>query len=131
MKRFATAALITGAFLMTASPAMAAPKDGHTTGPKADHVSKAKAYGRLCKDQSKKHVKGVKGTPFSNCVNALAKVAADDEVTPRDACKPLSKKHVKGEKGTPFSRCVVAAQDLKRQLKEEEEEEAPAEVATA
>ena len=129
MKRFATAALITGALFMTASPALASHKEGHTPGPKADHVSKAKAYGKLCQDQSKKHVKGVKGTPFSACVNAMAKVAADEEVTPRDACKPLSKKHVKGEKGTPFSRCVVAAQELKRDLKEEEEE--PAEVATA
>lgn len=130
MKRFATAALITGAFLMTTSPATATHKEGHTPGPKADHVSKAKAYGKLCKDQSKKHVKGVKGTPFSNCVNAMAKVAADEEVTPRAACKPLSKKHVKGEKGTPFSRCVVAAQDLKRELKEEEAE-VPAEEVTA
>lgn len=121
MKRFATAALITGAFLMTASPAMATHKEGHTPGPKADHASKAKAYGKLCQGQSKKHVKGVKGTPFSNCVNAMAKVATDDEVSPRNACKPLSKKHVKGEKGTPFSRCVVAAQELKRDVAEEEE----------
>jgi len=130
MKRLITTALITGALAMTASPAMATHKEGHTPGPKADHVSKAKAYGKLCKDQSKKHVKGVKGTPFSNCVTAMAKIAKDDEVTPRDACKPLSKKHVKGEKGTPFSRCVVAAQELKRDLKEQEEqEEEPAETA--
>ena len=123
MKRLITTALITGALAMTASPAMANHKEGHTPGTKADHVSKAKAYGKLCKDQSKKHVKGVKGTPFSNCVNAMAKIANVEGSTPRDACKPLSKKHVKGEKGTPFSRCVVAAQELKRDLKEQEEQE--------
>ena len=34
--------------------------------------SQAKAYGKLCQDQSKKHVKGQKGTPFSQCVVAMA-----------------------------------------------------------
>ncbi len=120
MKRLATVALMAGVFALSASPALATHKEGHTPGPKADHVTKAKAYGKLCQGQSKKHVKGTKGTPFSNCVNAMAKVAKNDEVTPRKACKSLSKKHVKGEKGTPFSRCVVAAQKLKRQLKEDE-----------
>ena len=35
---------------------------------------KAKAYGVYCQDQSKKHVKGVKGTSFSRCVVAAAQV---------------------------------------------------------
>lgn len=118
MKRLVTTMLITGALAMTAAPAMATHKDGHTPGPKADHVTKAKAYGKLCQGQSKKHVKGTKGTPFSNCVNAMAKVAKD-EAKPREACVTLSKKHVKGEKGTPYSRCVVAAQKLKREIADE------------
>jgi hypothetical protein len=33
------------------------------------------AYGVYCKGFSKKHVKGTKGTPFSRCVKAMAKVA--------------------------------------------------------
>ncbi|HTU14149.1 MAG TPA: hypothetical protein VMF31_03035 [Solirubrobacterales bacterium] len=119
MKRLVTAVLVTGALAMAASPASAMHKEGHTPGPKADHAAKAKAYGKFCQGQSKKHVKGTKGTPFSNCVNAMAKVAKDDMLKPKDACKPLSKKHVKGEKGTPFSRCVVAANELRRELAEE------------
>ncbi len=121
MKRTATAALIAGTLAFTASPALATPNAGHSQGPKAGHASKGKAYGKLCQGQSKKHVKGVKGTPFSNCVRAMKTVAGDEEATPRDACKALSKKHVKGEKGTPFSRCVVAAQKVKRETAEPEE----------
>jgi hypothetical protein len=85
-----------------------------TPGPGASLPEKAKAYGVYCQGQSKKHVDGQKGTPFSQCVTAMAKAANDDSVTPRQACKSLSRKHVKGEKGTPFSRCVTAAAQLKK-----------------
>jgi hypothetical protein len=74
--------------------------------------SQAKAYGKLCHDQSKKHVKGEKGTPFSRCVVAMAQLWSGDATSPKAACKKLSKKHVKGKKGTPFSRCVKAARKL-------------------
>ena len=84
-------------------------------GPNATLPEKAKAYGVKCKSFSKKHVKGEKGTPFSQCVTAMAKAATNDDLTPREACKDLSKKHVKGEKGTPFSRCVVAAAKLRKE----------------
>jgi hypothetical protein len=84
-----------------------------TPGPKAGLPAKAKAYGRYCKGESKKHVKGEKGTPFSQCVTAMAKVAHNDNLNPRRACKDESRKHVKGEKGTPFSRCVSAAAKLR------------------
>jgi hypothetical protein len=36
-----------------------------------------KAYGRLCQSESKKHVAGQKGTPFSQCVSAAAKLRGD------------------------------------------------------
>jgi hypothetical protein len=79
--------------------------------------SHAKAYGRYCSEQgaSKKHVAGQKGTPFSQCVTALAHAAHNPSLTPREACQNqnLSKKHVKGQKGTPFSQCVVAAAHLR------------------
>ena len=68
-----------------------------------------------CKGFSKKHVKGEKGTPFSQCVTAMAKAATNDDLSPGQACKGLSKKHVKGEKGTEFSRCVVAAAKLRKE----------------
>jgi hypothetical protein len=86
-----------------------------TPGPKADLPAKAKAYGRHCQDQSKKRseaAEGTKGTPFSQCVTAMAKLAKGTTDSPRQACKDLSKKHTKGEKGTPFSRCVVAGAKL-------------------
>jgi hypothetical protein len=74
--------------------------------------SHAKAYGRYCQNESKRHVPGQKGTPFSLCVTAMAKVAHGQ--SPWAACASLSRKHVDGEHGTPFSRCVVAAAHLKR-----------------
>lgn len=83
-------------------------------GPKDGLPAQAKAYGRYCQGESKKHVKGEKGTAFSRCVKAMAKAAHDERVTARKACKGLSKKHVKGEKGTPFSRCVKAAAQLRK-----------------
>jgi hypothetical protein len=89
-----------------------------TPGPKADLPAKAKAYGRHCQDQSKKRsdaAEGTKGTPFSQCVTAMAKLAKGTTDSPRAACKDLSKKHVEGEKGTPYSRCVVAGAKLRRE----------------
>ena len=95
--------------------------NGHkpaTPGPKADLPAKAKAYGRHCQDQSKKRsdaAEGTKGTPFSQCVTAMAKLAKGTTGSPRAACKDLSKEHTDGEKGTPFSRCVVAGAKLLRE----------------
>jgi hypothetical protein len=89
-----------------------------TPGPKAGLPEKAKAYGRYCKGQSHKHVQGEKGTPFSQCVTAMAKAATNGELSPGQACKGMSKKHVKGEEGTPFSRCVKAAAKLRRHQQE-------------
>jgi hypothetical protein len=84
------------------------------TGPYAPLPEKAKAYGVYCRGFSKQHVKGEKGTPFSQCVTAMAKVATSAGTSPREACVSFSKQHVKGEKGTPFSRCVVAAARVKK-----------------
>ena len=87
-------------------------------GPGAPLPAKAKAYGRYCQNQSKKHVAGQKGTPFSQCVTAMAKLANGQADSPKSACSAMSKKHVAGQKGTPYSRCVVAgAQLLKDQKK--------------
>jgi hypothetical protein len=72
--------------------------------------SKAQAYGKYCQNQSKKHVAGQKGTPFSQCVVAMAHAA--NGTSPTQSCKALSKKHVAGQKGTPFSKCVTAAAKL-------------------
>ena len=84
-----------------------------TPGPHASAKAKAKAYGTYCAEESRKHVAGQKGTPFSQCVTAMAKLATGKTDKPRTACKGLSKKHVAGQHGTPFSQCVSAAAKLK------------------
>jgi hypothetical protein len=77
-----------------------------------------KAYGRLCQGESKKHVAGTPGTPFSKCVTDMAHLAKSaqssttSQPNPARACANESKKHVAGQKGTPFSQCVSAAAKL-------------------
>jgi hypothetical protein len=130
MKHLSKIAMIIGALALSAAPAFAAgPPDnqgtshkpdnpGHshfpaaTPGPSAGLPAKAKAYGFYCQGESKKHVDGQKGTPFSQCVTAMAKLANGKTDNPHTACVGESKKHVDGEKGTPFSQCVSAAAKL-------------------
>jgi hypothetical protein len=91
-----------------------------TPGPSAGLPAKANAYGRYCQGQSKKRsdaAAGTKGTPFSQCVTAMAKLATDAGDSPRKACKNLSRKHTDGQKGTPFSACVKQAAMLLREQK--------------
>jgi hypothetical protein len=77
--------------------------------------SNAKAYGKVClaKGLSKKHVKGEKGTLFSQCVTAMAHAAKSPSTSPAQACKAMTKRHVMGVRGTPFSDCVAAAKVVK------------------
>jgi hypothetical protein len=89
-------------------------KPEKTPGPSAGMPEKAKAYGVYCKGESKKHVNGEKGTPFSQCVNTMAKAAHNKKLTPSKACKGMSHKHVKGEKGTAFSRCVNGVAKMRK-----------------
>jgi hypothetical protein len=96
----------------TGKPSDAPSRKADTPGPKASLPAKAKAYGVYCKGESKKHVDGQKGTPFSQCVTAMAKLATGKTSSARRACKGESKKHVSGQKGTPFSQCVSAAAKL-------------------
>jgi hypothetical protein len=83
-------------------------------GPDASTASKARAYGRYCQDQKKrKHHKGEKGTSFSRCVHAMAKLATKKTTNPARACAPLSKEHDAGERDTPYGKCVSAAAKLR------------------
>jgi hypothetical protein len=88
------------------------PSDSGQPGPGASLPAKAKAFGRFCQNQSKTHVAGQKGTPFSQCVTAMAKLASGSTNSPRTACAGMSKQHVAGQKGTPFSNCVAAGAKL-------------------
>lgn len=133
----ALAALLVGPGLAAGDPPAGSPSGDHSQagshpavtdkpaaetppGPSASAETKAKAYGKNCQSFSKKHVAGQKGTPFSQCVTAMAK-AATGKANPTTACKTLSKKHVAGQKGTPYSRCVVAAAKLQK----EQQDDAP------
>jgi hypothetical protein len=93
------------------------PSDATQPGPGASLPAKAKAYGRYCQNQSKKHVAGQRGTPFSQCVTAMAKLARGSTTSPRTACAALSKQHVAGQRGTPFSNCVAGAAKLLKEQK--------------
>ncbi len=98
--------------LAMASGAVAHPSSTHTK------PSQAEAYGQVCQaaGASKKHVAGQKGTPFSDCVTAMARLAHSKSTHPdaAKACKAAgeSKKHVAGQKGTPYSQCVTAGKQL-------------------
>src|SRR3712207_589437 len=51
-------------------------------GPKAPKSEQKKAYGKFCQNQSKKRsdaAPGTKGTPFSQCVRAMAQVAKGEK----------------------------------------------------
>src|SRR5882724_1454681 len=106
-------AMVLGALALATAPAMALADQptnsgqGHgngphytpetpapeTPGPGASQPEKAKAYGVYCQDQSKQHAAGGKGTPFSQCVTAMAKAANSEKITPSKACKGMSRKH--------------------------------------
>lgn len=134
-------ALVTGALLMAFAPAALAtgkpegvpPQHGHEggpnyqpaegQGPKEGMPEQAKAYGRYCKGESHKHVKGEKGTPFSQCVHQMQQAANHENMAPGRVCKEESRKHEKGEKGTPFSQCVHRVIQLRREERKQEREE--------
>jgi len=117
------------------APALATPPAGSpsathrpatTPGPNASAGAKAHAYGKLCATVSKKHIAGQKGTPFSQCVTAMAKAAkaakaaeaakaAGTAVTtpsPAKSCAGVTKKKGVNEKKSAYSKCVVAAAKL-------------------
>ena len=79
--------------------------------------TKAKDYGADCQGMSKTHQSGTKGTPFSQCVIAMEKLAKNSKMSASAACKGMSKTHMKGQKGTAFSECVEAAADLRSSTK--------------
>jgi hypothetical protein len=97
-----------GASLAISGVSAAHPPASHAQKP----ASQPKAYGKLCQGESKQHVKGQKGTPFSQCVTAMAHLAKGTSKSPAKACSTLSKKHVKGQRRTPYAACVVAGAQL-------------------
>ena len=84
MKIMLKIALLTGALALAGGGAAVAgdqmpvygepPQGEPPHGPKAGLPPQAKAYGRHCKGESKKHVKGEKGTEFSRCVKDVVEL---------------------------------------------------------
>ena len=121
--RHTSTVLACGLLLLGAGSALAGGNSGRRDGQSAGAASTdetttsgaptGKAYGYYCRNESKKHVAGQKGTPFSQCVTAMAKVEHHPSTSANAACASLSRKHVKGQKGTPFSLCVSAAAKLR------------------
>lgn len=108
---FARAAVAAALLATSATPALA-------VGPSSDAHGAANAHrlaapGQYCKAESKQHVAGTPGTPFSLCVKAQAKLRHSDSTSPHQACRAESKQHVAGTKGTPFSQCVSAGAKLR------------------
>ena len=93
------------------------------TGPEYAPAPQGNAYGVVCRGESKKHVKGEKGTAFSRCVTAMAHAHNHPSKAPGQVCKGKSKKHVKGEKGTEFSRCVKNVVQLRQQERKEQQQQ--------
>jgi hypothetical protein len=117
-----SAMLIAPAAALAEGPTYAPEKPAHPThpakptpGPKASLPAKAKAYGVYCRGASKKHVKGKKGTPFSECVTGVAK-AVTVPTTAKIACKGVAKERVEGQKRTSYAECVVAAAHAKKAM---------------
>lgn len=114
MNRRTTAAAILTLLMVAAVSvafAAAAPAGGSPAGtqykPPVQH-----AYGYYCQQESKKHVAGTPGTPFSKCVTAMAKLAKGTTTSPKVACATESKKHVAGMRRTPYSICVAGGAKL-------------------
>lgn len=138
MRQLLRIGILAGALALAAAPAAALatqpaePGNGHgkskgphytpekpaPPGPEAPLPEGAKAYGVYCQEESKKHVAGTPGTPFSACVKAHAKAATHKNMSPGQACKGTTGKHVKGEKGTPHSRCVLGVIEQRKKERE-------------
>ena len=73
---------------------------------------KGRALGFYCKGESKKRVKGLKGTPFSHCVTAMSRLKGKKANSPAKACRGLPKTKVKGMKKTPYALCVSGGKNL-------------------
>jgi tartrate dehydratase beta subunit/fumarate hydratase class I family protein len=90
----------------------------HPTHPASPTTAQTRAFGKFCQGESKKHVAGQKGTPFSQCVTAMAKLAHGTSKSPSKACAGLSKKHVANAKSTPYSLCVAGGAKLLKESRQ-------------
>jgi hypothetical protein len=65
-----------------------------------------------CRGESKRHVRGFKGTPFRRCVQGLTRLQNGQASSPAEACRSLSRKRFPGMKRTPYAVCVAGGRQL-------------------
>jgi hypothetical protein len=70
------------------------------------------ALGYYCKGESKRHVKGQKRTPFSQCVTAMGKLSKGSSSSATAACRGLPRRRVSGARSTPYALCVAGGKNL-------------------
>ncbi len=94
MKSYLKLSVVVGVLaLVVPAMALATPGNGKGQGqgqgpsyePAPPPSPPAKAYGRYCQGESKEHVKGEKGTAFSRCVKAAAKLRRDERKAEKEA----------------------------------------------
>ena len=100
--------------LASSGPGYQDPFAPHKPGPSASTRAKAKAYGKYCRSESKSRVKGLKSTPYGECLNAMARLATHKTRSAGRACAAEPKRHVKGMKSTPYAVCVAGGKKLLR-----------------
>jgi hypothetical protein len=105
MKRLVTGLALAGAMALAAAPANA---DKPYTLPKAP--------GKYCKGESKKKRAGQKKSDFALCVNRIAKLNKNNDLTAAQVCKGMDKKKHHGQKRSAYSLCISGAKKAKNDL---------------
>jgi len=98
---------VTGLVAVLAALVLAPAALATSPSPKTSDAAKAKerAYGKHCGHKGKVGAR-------AKCLDAMAKLASGDSVSPKKACRALSKKRVRGERKSAFARCVRAGTKL-------------------
>lgn len=68
--------------------------------------------GYYCKGELKRHVRGQKRTPFSQCVTAMGKLSKGSSSSAAAACRGLPRRRVSGARSTPYALCVAGGKSL-------------------
>jgi hypothetical protein len=92
---------VTGLVAVLAALVLAPTALATSLSPKTPDAAKAKerAYGKHCGHKGKVGAR-------AKCLDAMAKLASGDSVSPKKACRAQSKKRVRGERKSAFARCV-------------------------
>lgn len=63
----------------------------------------------------RRHVRGMRATPYRVCIRALESMQRNRRLSARRACRGETRRRVRGLRpGTPYSRCVAAGARMRR-----------------